>query len=82
MRLLGYTLTQYDWCLYKKQRRNTGKAQGEPHTMMNTESGGMELSVKDGKWFPATTEGGETQQGFCPESQRKDGIAGSLNLDP
>ena len=63
MRLLGYTLIQYDWCLYEKNRRNTGAALGEPHTVMNTESGGVELSAKDGKRFSATTEGGETQQG-------------------
>ena len=69
MRLLGYTLIQYDWCLYEKNRRNTGAALGEPHTVMNTESGGVELSAKDGKRFSATTEGGETQQG---SAQRDD----------
>ena len=58
MRLLGYTLIQYDWCLYEKHRRNPGAALGEPHTVLNTESGGVELSAKDGKRFSATTEEG------------------------
>ena len=30
MRLLGYTLIQYDWCLYEKHRRNPGAALENP----------------------------------------------------
>ena len=41
---LGWTLSQYDWCPYKK-RRGTD-TQGKSHVMTEAEVGVMDLQVK------------------------------------